>query len=546
MRTVWAFITLFLLFSYWPGLYAQQRCATVEYQQSNHATGKVFETDEQFERALAEKIRARKKNKLQNLTTSVPYRIPVVVHVIHNGEAVGVGRNIPDEQIISQIDVLNKDFNRLNTDASNTPADFISVAGNLNIEFVLAKQDPDGQPTNGIVRVNGERNQWPIGLEDEFKALSYWPAEDYLNIWVIKFQSFLGYAQFPVSSGLEGLEDENNNRLTDGVVIDYRVFGTSDAGNFDLDSDYNKGRTTTHEVGHFFGLRHIWGDDAGCSGSDYADDTPPQADETYSCNLTPTSPVIHPEADACTSMKMFQNYMDYTDDVCMNLFTRDQVDRMIAVLENSPRRDSLSYSHGLEDPLQGDIDVQLVDIENPVEIICDETPQLKFTVANLTGQAITSLIFRITVNSATAEAEVNFTDSPLTTQAEITVQGINLDVGEDNAIEVMILRINGMTDPDPSNNKLKISTLVLYPECKPFALYIDETGKPVITFELDEPMPVDINVINMIGQVAAQVRYDRILNETVAVPLPTAIKGVYIVRIKIGSRYYARKVYLEP
>lgn len=537
MRILWPALTLTLLFSCWSRLYAQQRCATVEYQKLNRAAGKVFETDEQFEKALAEKIQARKKNQTQNLTATVPYRVPVVIHVIHNGEAEGVGRNISDAQLISQIEVLNKDFNRLNTDAVSTPAEFLGAAGNLNIEFVLAKQDPDGQPTDGIVRVDGNRDQWPISQEETFKALSYWPAEDYLNIWVIKFQSFLGYAQFPVSSGLPGLEDENNNALTDGVIIDYRVFGTIDAGPFTLDDQYNRGRTTTHEVGHFFGLRHIWGDDSGCAASDYVNDTPNQGEENYD---TPT----HPLADVCSPAIMFQNYMDYTDDVSMNLFTWNQVDRMIAVLENSPRRNTLLTSLGLEEPIPGTIDVELVEIKNPVEIICDQTPELQFTVANLSGEGVTSLKIIFTINSITAEATIPFTE-PFTTLAEITVSGVSLDIGE-NDIGIKIIGINGMTDPNPGNNESGTLVQVLNPECNPFALYTNETGEMVITFELSEPAPVEISVINTTGQVAAGVQYARILNETVPLPLPARIKGVYIVRMKIGYRYYSRKVYLHP
>jgi hypothetical protein len=538
MRIFWPALALFLSFTFYSGLYAQKRCATVEYQNLNRTSGKVFETDEQFEKALAEKIRARKKNQLNNLTNGVPYRIPVVVHVIHNGEAEGVGRNIPDAQIISQIDVLNKDFNRLNTDAGNTPAEFAAVAGSLNIEFVLAKQDPDGQPTDGIMRVDGNRDQWSIGLESEFKALSYWPAEDYLNVWIIKFTGFLGYAQFPVSSGLPGLEDEDNNRLTDGVILDYRVFGTIDAGPFNLDDQYNRGRSTTHEVGHFLGLRHIWGDTNGCGADDFTNDTPIQDEETYD---TPN----HPLLDACSPAIMFQNYMDYTDDISMNLFTDEQVVRMETVLQNSPRRNSLSGSPGLEEPIPGDIDVELVEIENPVQIICDQEPELRFTVANLTGEAVASLTLKLSVNFITIEDTVYFTGAPFTTLAEIKVTGVNLVTGN-NTISVKIIGINGMTDPDPSNNEREISVNVLNPDCDPFALYTNEAGTPVITFDLPESQPVEISVINMSGQATAQVSYDEIINQTVPLPLPTLIKAVYIVRLRIGSRYYSRKLYLQP
>lgn len=552
MRILWPALTLFLLLTFYSGLYAQQRCATVEYQKLNRISGKVLETDEEFEKALAEKIRARKKNRSTNATTGIPYRIPVVVHIIHNGEAVGVGRNIPDAQVISQIEVLNKDFNRLNADAVNTPAAFASVAGNLNIEFVLAKQDPDGQFTDGIMRIDGNRDQWPLSLEEEFKALhppvgnpdndytDYWPAEDYLNIWVIKFQGFLGYAQFPVSSGLPGLEDENNNRLTDGVIVDYRVFGSDDGagGPFDLLDQYNKGRSTTHEVGHFLGLRHIWADDFNCEGSDFADDTPNQDEETYD---TPS----HPLADACSSAIMFQNYMDYTDDVSMNLFTLDQVERMIVVLENSPRRESLSVSHGLEEPIPGTIDVELVAIEDPVEIICDQEPELRFTIANLTGDPVTSLTIKFTINSFTYTEIVPFTGAPFTTLAEITVAAIDLETG-DNTVAVQIIGINGLTDPNTTNNTLETSVTVLNPDCTPFALYTNEAGTPVITFDLPEPQPVEISLINMTGQASAQVNYDEILNQTVPLPVPTLIRAVYIVRLRIGTKYYSRKVYLQP
>src|SRR5690606_35748082 len=104
------------------------------------------------------------------------YQIPVVVHIIHNG--LSHATNISDEQVLSQINVLNKDFNRLNDDANQTPAQFLSVAGSLDIEFVLARQTPEGLPTDGIVRVQGTKTSWLISNNYELKSLSYWPAED--------------------------------------------------------------------------------------------------------------------------------------------------------------------------------------------------------------------------------------------------------------------------------------------------------------------------------------------------------------------------------
>jgi hypothetical protein len=320
-------------------LQAQERCGTVPYMDMLRKEGKWLQTDDQFESWLAQRMKQREQLEEVQRTQSDPYLIPVVVHVIHNGEPVGTGSNIPDAQIFSQIAVLNKDFQRLNNDANLTPPEFAAVAGSLNIEFVLARRDPNGLPTTGINRVTGTKTSWTISDNATFKALSYWNANDYLNIWVIPFSgSTLGFAQYPVSS-LEGLAPvQGGTAATDGIVVDFRVFGSVDDGSFVIDKDYNKGRTATHEIGHFLGLRHIWGD-ANC-GEDFVSDTPRQQTSTSNCPS-------HPATTFCGAsiVKMFQNYMDYTFDGCMNLFTAGQVARMETILTDPtvPRRNSLLY-----------------------------------------------------------------------------------------------------------------------------------------------------------------------------------------------------------
>lgn len=265
------------------------------------------------------------------------YRIPVVVHVVHNGEPVGTGPNISEAQVRSQIEVLNEDYRR------KTGSNGYNDRGvDTQIEFYLAPIDPDGNLLEepGIHRYNGNRFIWPTGIattvDNILKPATIWNPEEYFNIWTVNFGGFvgrnlLGYAQFPSSSGLPGLESDAGPANTDGVVIGYKYFGSIEKGDFpDLHETYNLGRTCTHEVGHWLGLRHTWGD-GDCSVDDFCDDTPVSDGPNYSCD----------SHYSCGSLDMTENYMDYTEDGCMNTFTQDQKDRMLQVLKNSPRRKEL-------------------------------------------------------------------------------------------------------------------------------------------------------------------------------------------------------------
>ncbi len=296
------------------------------------------------------------------------------------------------------------------------------------------------------------------------KALSYWPAEDYLNIWVTDLSStLLGYAQFPVSSGLSGLEDQEDNRLTDGVVIDYQTFGTKEAGSFSLTSNYDKGRTATHEVGHFFGLRHIWGDDNGaCGGSgDYVSDTPDQGDQTDGCPSNPQT--------SCSVHTMFQNYMDYTYDACMNLFTEGQVDRMVTVLENSPRRLSLLASHGLDNPAPVLNDMGIVSVVSPTATECRGTLVPSLQLTNAGSNAVSSVVIQLTVNGAVTEAkQIDFT-TPLavgaTTTATLSTRTLT---SGSYAFTFTIQQTNGVADGKVGDNTASVTTQVPYEVAIPY------------------------------------------------------------------------------
>lgn len=425
---------------------AQERCGEVEYKKLLKDRQQVKETPFQFEEWLQKKLVDRQRS-LEGGRTQATYQIPVVVHVIHNGEAVGSGKNIPDAQIFSQINVLNKDYQRLNADASSTPAEFVPVAGAFNVEFVLAKQDPEGLATNGIVRVKGTKTSWTMSDNYELKSESYWPAEDYLNIWVCNLTDYLGYSQFPVS-GLPGLENSSTNRLTDGVVISYTAFGSIDDGSFSLQNSYNKGRTTTHEVGHFFGLNHIWGDDdTACTGTDYVDDTPNQAGSSGGC---PTHPRI-----TCDVTSMFQNYLDYTNDACMNLFTAGQVSRMEVIIGNSPRRATLPTSHGLSDPAPVANDLGIKSIVRPGAGECTSSFTPSVEVRNYGSNSITSARIRLKKDGVIVETK-NLTFSPAITSLDtrtIAFTAFALASGSHD-VTFDVLLVNGVSDTQTSNNSL--------------------------------------------------------------------------------------------
>jgi len=244
-------------------------------------------------------------------------RIPVVVHVIHRLTS----ENISNAQINSQIAALNKDYGKLNPDTTNATGSSIA---DVKFQFVLAKIDPSGFPTSGITRTPTTRDN--IGTTNQYYSLvPAWNNERYLNIWVCDVGQFiLGKAYPPNSPGVSPQED--------GIVIGSEYFGTVGS----VAAPYDLGRTTTHEVGHYFDLLHIWGSDQNpsCNTDDLISDTPNQDSEVYSC-VTRTS---------CGSVDQLSNFLQYVDDACMGNFTLGQKTRMRTALYT--QRDSLQYEIG--------------------------------------------------------------------------------------------------------------------------------------------------------------------------------------------------------
>jgi hypothetical protein len=236
--------------------------------------------------------------------------IPVVVNVLYKTAA----ENISTAQIQSQIDVLNKDFNAANSDFNQVPSTFSGVKANVGISFVL----------DAVYRKSTTKTSW--GTADAMKktkrgGLDPTSPTTKLNLWVCTIGGgILGYAQFPGGSS-----------ATDGVVVDSRYFGTTGTAT----APFHKGRTATHEVGHWMNLRHIWGDTT--CGTDYVNDTPTHNTANYGIPSFP-----HYSTCSGNPIEMTMNYMDYTDDAGMYMFSNDQKSRMLAVFSVGGPRNSFA------------------------------------------------------------------------------------------------------------------------------------------------------------------------------------------------------------
>lgn len=306
-------------------------CGTPEADSARRALYPEVGTKAEFESWITRKMAEQRFRPREVLT------LPVIVHIVHDGEPAGTGNNISYAQVVSQIEVLNEDFRRIQgTPGYNTHPD----GADTEIEFCLATIDTSGNPLvePGVHRIDRNTKGWnapPYSMsysDQVVKPQSSWNPNDYLNIWVMPLSSgLLGFAQTPDASTLDDIPLIGGSAGADGVVIRPTSFGR--VGN--VNAPYDKGRTTTHELGHFFGLIHTSGD-GGCAFDDGCDDTPPTNGQNYGCPTNESS---------CGQQSMIENYLEYTDDACMNIFTQCQKLRMQTVLANSPRRQSLANSN---------------------------------------------------------------------------------------------------------------------------------------------------------------------------------------------------------
>lgn len=377
----------------------ERRCGTMEHMEYLKQQNPLLEQQlKNYNEGLTEWMVNNPQGSAESRNGAVR-TIPLVFHILYNTDI----ENISDEQIMSQLKAVNEDFSRTNADASSTPAAFQSVAGNPNIQFCLAQRDPSGKPTNGIVRVKTTKTGFTTKDDAKSKATGgddSWDVTKYYNIWIVNFtdKSLLGYGEFPTGTASK----------TFGYVGTYKYTGTTS----NVKPPYNKGRTTTHEMGHTFNLRHIWGDDDACSGSDQCADTPNQGKANY-------GKPVYPLKDACTTANpgvMFMNYMDYTDDDVMNMFSVNQVARMDAVVNNAPYK-SLLTSDGCQPVGGGSVASVAITSNDADNTICEGT-SVTFTAAPTNGG--TAPTYQWKVGSTVVGTAATYTTSTLTNGQVVT------------------------------------------------------------------------------------------------------------------------------
>ncbi len=410
-------------------VFAQRICGSEEHHRHILANDvqakKVNEEIEEFTRKyIADRAYMKTAGNIEVI-------IPVVFHVVYYNN----DQNISDQRIHEQLEIINKDFNALNEDISNVPAPFRPLIGKMNVKFVLANRDPQGKVTSGITRYQTSRaTAFIMGTHDVKKTSTGgvypWDTRYYLNVWVCNLNgAWLGYSTFPSDAG----------KTTDGLVLSYKYTGKTGAL-----KPFHFGRTATHELGHYFNLYHIWGDENDCTTDDGVADTPIQYTNSAG---TP----VFPKYDDCNKTSpgvMFMNYMDYSNDTALLMFTRLQATRMEAILNGA--RASLKSSKGYVAPVN--FDLSTYTIHSPARILCENNFTPSVSLLSLGYEKITS--FNISLQIGDGEivtkswsGELNLYDS-----VKIDFDPVGLANGSHD-VKFMISFPNGQpADDNPAND----------------------------------------------------------------------------------------------
>ena len=415
---------------------SHRTCGTDEHHEFLKKTRPNYEKDlieyNKMLDAYMKKEEASTQKSLPNIT------IPVVVHILYQNAT----ENISDLRATEQVTVLNEDFQKTNADTTIIPAIFKSRAAGTNITFCLAQRDPNGNPTTGII--HKATTVATFSTNDAVKSSAQggddaWNVQKYVNIWVCDLgTSLLGYGEFPTGT----LSN------TYGLVLNYRYTGKTGAA-----PPFNRGRTGTHEFGHCFNLYHIWGDDGtACTGSDQVTDTPNQKGENYG---TPAYPQGTAPTGGCCSAadisSMYMNYMDYTDDAGMAMFTAGQITRINAVVNTAPWNILQSSNGCLPVNLVAN-DASIFNVTSPTGTLCAGTINPVATFKNTGSTTLTSCTINYNIDGGT-NSTMPWTGS----LASLATTSINLPpiivTAGTHTLNVFTSNPNGATDGDPSNDQ---------------------------------------------------------------------------------------------
>jgi hypothetical protein len=445
---------------------AQERCGSMPLMEKTFKRNATLKSTFQLQTQNIQAAFLKRKAQAQVLRVDgSPIYIPVVFHIVMQNPNL-----VTDAQIQAQIDRLNIDYAGLNSDSTLIPAWFKPVFSKPNIQFKLAQRNANDESSDGIERVTTSIPSFTID-DNRLKYTAQggadgWDHNRFFNVWItVLGNQYLGYSTFPNSSAAG----------EDGVAIMY----TTLPGN---PGAYGKGRTLTHETGHFFYLFHIWGDDVGCNGDDFCKDTPPQGNYTSGC-LRDT---VH--TDACSQTApgvMYQNFMDYTDDACMVMFTLDQKTRMETTI--NMYRPTLLTSNGADPVITYNLDAAAKSINVPLQRICSPTFSPVITVRNPGAQTITALTIKATLDNGTVST-TNWTGSLASLkETNVTLNAITVPAEGTHTLNVEISSPNGGTDENKTNDVLTLAFQYYQALTPPYKESFENATFPPVSWDIVNP-----------------------------------------------------------
>lgn len=530
------FIAIFLLMTF--NVLAQhqhdERCRTVEV--NSKRKGVVIphgKTSHQFEKWLKSK-RGESASRRESEDEAV-FTIPVIVHIVNFGEEVGIETNISAAQVYSQLEVMNQDFNRTHADTIKTPDIFKNVVGTAGFYFRPVLYDTLGNllAEPGINRYFNEDRLWSVQeVEEVLIPATMWNPSKYLNIWVANLASNnIGFAYYPVGANIDGLTPdlEFSTNEIDGAVIDYRHFGsnfTEYGSDFDLASRYNKGRTTTHEVGHWLGIRHTWGDNTfDCSVDDFCDDTP--ATRATSSGIGGDCANENNSCEEVTNdlPDMLQNFMTYADDACMNLFTLCQVGKMRAVIESAIRRKSI-----IETAPASPIELTAVYRSSGNDVLLNWTPS--------TSDNVVTYLLERADSVGGAFKEVALVEG--TTYSDITIE--STDVQRTYIYRVVAASTTNFSSPSNEAQVNTITSLDNFFEDDDFEVYPNPAFENVqLKIERSFNTQLNVKIFNLNGKLIKAESWESFEREK-RINLSGFTKGMYLIQIESKNQSILKKL----